>query len=79
MLTKYKNKITFISTHRIAYQIIQEQSKVLSIGCGRGFVEYYLEKNKKCEIKNIYVINKKLGISQPPNNNKEIVIEKKNK
>ena len=51
MLTKYKNKITFISTHKIAYQIIQEQSKVLSIGCGRGFVEYYLEKNKKCEIK----------------------------
>jgi 2-polyprenyl-3-methyl-5-hydroxy-6-metoxy-1,4-benzoquinol methylase len=60
VLTKYKNKITFTSTHKIAYQIIQEQSKVLSIGCGRGFVEYYLEKNKKCEIKGIDVLNKKL-------------------
>lgn len=60
MLIKYKNKINFKSTHKIAYQIIEKQSKVLSVGCGHGFVEYYLEKKKRCNIKGIDVLNKKL-------------------
>ena len=60
MLIKYKSKIDFQSTHKIAYQIIKKQSKVLSIGCGKGFVEYYLEKNKNCNVKGIDIINKEL-------------------
>ena len=60
MPTKYQNKITFLSTHKIAYQIVKEKSKVLSIGCGRGFIEQSLEKNKKCNVKGIDVLNKKL-------------------
>lgn len=47
---KYVSKLSFASTHNFIVKKIKKNSKVLSLGCGTGYVEDYLIKNLNCEI-----------------------------
>ena len=59
MSIKYGNKINFLSSHSIAYKLIESKSKILSIGCGQAFVENLLQKNKNCLVQGIDIIHKR--------------------
>ena len=47
---KYVSKLNFFSTHKLAYELIDSHSNVLSIGCGEAHIEKKLTKDKKCNI-----------------------------
>ena len=46
----YESKVDFLSTHSVTYDIIEKNSKVLSIGCGNAHLEKKLIEDKKCVI-----------------------------
>ena len=57
---KYVSKLNFLSTHKSAYELINSNSKVLSIGCGNAHIEKKLVNDKNCLID---------GIDEYKNNN----------
>ena len=46
----YESKVDFLSTHSVAYDIIEKNSKILSIGCGNAYLEKKLIEDKDCVI-----------------------------
>ena len=47
---KYVSKLDFNSTHSIAYSLIENNSKVLSLGCGYCHIEKKLKNKKNCYV-----------------------------
>lgn len=47
---KYVYKKNFKSTHRVAYEIIKDNSLILDIGCGQGDLIKHLESSKNCKV-----------------------------
>jgi len=46
---------------RLISEWIEPDSTVLSVGCGEGFAEEYLEKNKKCKVSGIDISKKAIS------------------
>lgn len=46
----YVSKFDFISTHSIAYSLIDKNSLVLDLGCADGYMSEKLHHNKDCEV-----------------------------
>ena len=47
---KYVSKLDFSSTHSAAYSVIENNSKVLSLGCGHCHVEKKIKEKKNCYV-----------------------------
>jgi len=47
---KYVSKLNFLSTHKSAYELIDNHSNVLSIGCGEAYTEKKLTNDKQCSV-----------------------------
>lgn len=49
----YESKVDFLSSHSVTYDIIEKNSKILSIGCGNAHLEKKLIEDKDCLIDGI--------------------------
>ena len=46
----YESKVNFLSTHSLTFDLIKENSKILSVGCGHAHLEKKLFKEKNCVV-----------------------------
>ena len=58
-LNNYESKTHFLSTHSTAFELIEFNSKILSIGCGNAHVEKKLISEKKCIVDGVDFIESK--------------------